>query len=89
MKVQSKTLGFPGGASGEEPACQCRRHKRHGLSVWVRKIPWRKVQQPTPVFLPGQSRGQRSLADYSPEASKDWDKTEATWHAHKVRLFST
>ena len=32
-------MGFPGGASGEEPACQCRRHKRHGLDPWVRKIP--------------------------------------------------
>ena len=30
--------GFPGGASGKEPACQCRRHKRHGFNPWVRKI---------------------------------------------------
>ena len=35
---------------------------RSGLDPWVRKIPWRRAQQPTPVFLPGESRGQRSLA---------------------------
>ena len=32
-----------------------RRHKRHGFNPWVRKIPWRRAQQPTPVFLPGES----------------------------------
>ena len=32
-------LCFPGGASGKEPACQCMRHKRHGLDPWVEKIP--------------------------------------------------
>ena len=45
-------LGFPGGASGEENACPCRRHKRHRFNLWVGKIPWRKAWQPTPVFLP-------------------------------------
>ena len=34
--------GFPGGTSGKEPACQCRRPKRHGFNPWVGKIPWRK-----------------------------------------------
>ena len=58
--------GFPGGASGKEPSCQCRRCKRSGFNPWVRKIPWRKAQQPTPVFLPGEFNGQRSLAGYSP-----------------------
>ena len=37
---------LPGGASGIEPACQCRRHR---FSPWVRKIPWRRAWQPTPV----------------------------------------
>ena len=41
--------GFLGGASGKEPACQCKKHKRHGLDPWVRKIPWRKAWQPTPM----------------------------------------
>ena len=39
--------GFPGGTSGKEPACQCRRLKRPGFDPWVGKIPWRKVRQPT------------------------------------------
>ena len=63
--------GFSGGTSGKKrkkkkPACQCRRHKRHGFDPWVGKIPWRRKQQPTPVFLPGEPHGQRSLANYSP-----------------------
>ena len=47
-------LGFPGGASGKEPACQFR---RLGLDLWVREIPWKRAQQPIPVLLPGESRG--------------------------------
>ena len=43
---------------------------------WVRKIPWRRKWLPTPVFLPRKSRGQRSLAGYSPWGHKEWDMTE-------------
>ena len=50
-------LLFPGGTSGKEPCCQCRRRKRHGFSPWVRKIPWRRDRQPTPVFLSAESHG--------------------------------
>ena len=39
----------------------CRRHRRHGFDPWVGKIPWRRKKQPTQVFLPGESHGQRSL----------------------------
>ena len=49
--------GFPGGASGEEPARQCRRYESHGFYPWIRKIPWRRAWQPTPVFLLGESQG--------------------------------
>ena len=52
----------PGGTSGKEPAWQCKRHKRCGLDPLVRKIPWKRVWQPTPVFLPGESHRQRNLA---------------------------
>ena len=62
--------GFPGGTSGIEPACKGRRHRRCGLHPWVRKIPWRNAWQPTPVFLPGESHGQRRLAGYSPWGRK-------------------
>ena len=48
-----RTYGFPGGASGKEPTCQCRGHKRPGFDPWVGKIPWKRAWQPTPVFLPG------------------------------------
>ena len=48
-------LGFLGGTSGKEPTCQRRRRKSSGFSPWVRKIPWRRAWQPTPVFLPGES----------------------------------
>ena len=69
--------GFLGGTSGKEPACQCRRCKRHGFSPWVGTIPWRRVWHPTPVFLPGESHGQRSLQGYSPWGCKESDMTEA------------
>ena len=71
-------LGFPGGASGKEPACQCRRHKTHRLDPWIGKIPWRKAQQPTPGFLPGKSHGQRSPVSYSSQGCKEVDMTEVT-----------
>ena len=45
----------------KEPACQCGIRKRCGFDPWVGKIPWRREWQPTPVFLPGESHGQRSL----------------------------
>ena len=42
---------LPGWHSGKEPTCQCRTCKRQGFDIWVRKIPWRRKSQPTPVFL--------------------------------------
>ena len=41
--------GLPGGSSGKEPACQCRRSQRRGFNPLVRKMPWRRAWQPTPV----------------------------------------
>ena len=46
-------VGFPGGTSGKEHTCQCRRHKRCGFNSSIRKIPWRRAWKHTPVFLPG------------------------------------
>jgi len=54
-------MGFPGGASGKEPTCRCRRPKVHRFNPWVGKVPWRRSWQPTPVFLPEESHGQRNL----------------------------
>ena len=51
---------------------------RRRFDPWVRKIPWRRAPQPIPVFLAGESHGQRSLAGYSPWGRKESDMTEAT-----------
>ena len=69
---------FPGGASGKESACQCRRCWILEFHPWVGKISWRRKRQPTPVFLPGKSQGQRSLVGYSPRGRKGSDTTELT-----------
>ena len=72
-----------GWCSGKEPACQCRRHKRHRFNPWVRKIPWRGKQQPTSGILPGKTHGQRSPVGYSPRGHKESDMTErACVHTH-------
>ena len=54
----------------------CLQCGRPGFNPWVGKIPWRKEWQPTPVFLPGESHGQRSLVGYSPWGHKESDMTE-------------
>ena len=66
-------MGFPGGSVGEESACNV-----GGLGStpgWGR-FPWRRKWQPTPVFLPGESHAQRSLAGSSPWGHRDSDTTE-------------
>ena len=60
-----------------------KRWKRWGLDPWARKIPWRRAWQPIPVFLPGESHGQRSLAGYCSHCCKDLDTTEATQHVRR------
>ena len=67
--------GFPGGTSGKEPACHCRRHKRYRLDAWVGKISWRRAWQPTPVFLPGESPWTEEPG-YSLWGHKESDTTE-------------
>ena len=50
--------------------------RRPGLDPWGRNIPWRREQLPTPVFLPGEFHGQRSLVGYSPWGCRESDTTE-------------
>ena len=69
-------LWFPGGSSGKEPTFQGRRHKRRGFDPWVGKIPWRRAWQSTPVCLPRESHGQRSLSGYHPWVTKSWTQLE-------------
>ena len=71
-KVSTKENLFLWWLSGKESACQCKRHKRCGFFPWVGKVPSRRRWQPTPVFLPGKSHGQRSLVG----ALQESDMTE-------------
>ena len=50
--------------------------QRPRFRPWARKMPWRRERQPTPVSLPGESKGQGSLADYNPWGHKESDMTE-------------
>ena len=72
IRTFTQREGLSGWLSGEESACQCRRHR---FDPWVRKIPRRKEWQPTPVFLPGEIHGQRTLVGYSPWGHKESDMT--------------
>ena len=67
--VSFKCLGFPGDSVGKNPAANAGDagsilHTQE--KSWVGKISWRRAWQPTPVFLPGESHGQRGLEGYSP-----------------------
>ena len=66
--------------------CQCRRRKRRGCNAQIGKIPWSRAWQPTPVFFPGESHGQRSLAGYSPRGRKESD---AAWHTMALCYFKS
>ena len=66
-------LGLPRALSSQEATC---RYRRCRFDPWVGKIPWRRKYESTPVFLPGKSRGQRSLAGYSPWGHREADTTE-------------
>ena len=79
--------GFPDGSVGKESACNARDHikcRRPGFSPWVGKIPWWRTWKPTPVFLPGEFHGQRSLAGYSPLGHKESDVTEQLTPTSKI-----
>ena len=57
---------FPDGTMVNNLPAKCRRPKRSAFDPWIGKIPWSRKWQCTPIFLPGSSHGQRSLAGYSP-----------------------
>ena len=67
--------GFPG-AKRERICLQCWRGRRHGFDPWVRKMPQRRAWQPTPVFFPGKSHGERSLAGHGPWVRRESDTAE-------------
>ena len=55
---------------------------RDRLSTPGSGIPWRRAWQPTPVFLPREYHGQKSLPGYHPQGCKELDMTETAWHTH-------
>ena len=95
--------GFPGGSVSKKSTCNAGDHlgcKRSGFDPWVWKVPWRRKWQPPPVSLPGESHGQRSLADYSPWVTKSQTRLKqlsmhaplllhifTSWYIEKMETF--
>ena len=83
--------GLPGGTSGKEPAADTEDlRKRCGFDPWVGKIRWRRAWQPTPVSLPGESRGQRRLQAMAHRVAKsrtrlEWQQARNTVMAAKEK----
>ena len=81
--------GHPRWFNGKASTCQCRRLKRFEFDTWDGKVPWRRKWQPTPVFLPGKSHGQKSLVGYSPQGGKELSTTvHLSMHTHALLIFS-
>ena len=68
QRIALLKMGFPGGASGREPNCQCRRRRRCGFSPCVGKIPWRKSGSPLqdPCLETPKDGGARGLQSTGP-----------------------
>ena len=79
--------GLPQWLSGKESACSAELQETQ-VQSWVGKIPWRRAKQHTPVFLPGECHGQRSLEGYSPWGRKQSDTIQATSPTH-MHVFHT
>ena len=91
LGTPQRLLGLPRWCFRKEPACQCRRCKRHkrcGFCPWVGKIPWRRAWQPTPVFPPGESprteKPGRLQSTGSHRVRHDWSDLDkdCLWWAH-------
>ena len=74
---------FSSSSDGKESACNA---GDPGFGPWVRRIPWRRKWQSTPVFLPGEFHGQRSLVGYSLWCCKESDMTGRLTHMHITSL---
>ena len=87
-----KYMGLPSWLSSKESACQI---MRPGFNLWDRKIPWRRKWQPTLVFLPGKSHGQKSLVSNSPQSCKSqkhlsnwaWTWAQVSIHQNLYHLY--
>ena len=82
VSIDNLFMGFPGGLVVKESFRQCR---GCGFNSWIGKIPWRRKWQPTPVFLPRKSQGQRNLVGCIPGGCKESDTTgQLSLHAHNL-----
>ena len=79
-------MGFPGGASGKESPCQCRRHKRRGFDPWVGKIPLEQETATHSSVLAWKIPWTEELHGYSPWGRKESDRTERTPTYRFVRV---
>jgi len=71
----------------KEPTCQCRRSQRPEFDPLVGKMSWRRAWQPTPVFLPGESHGQRSLVAAVHRVAKNWIQLSMHAGTHKLPFY--
>ena len=77
QQINGRVKSFPDGSAGKESACSAGDIGDVGLILGLRDT-WRRAWQPTPVFLPGKSHGQRSLGDYGLWGHKELGMIEAT-----------
>ena len=83
INMPHSILDFPGGSVSKESTCSagdCLQSRRPRFNPCIRKTPWRRKWQPTPVFLPGESHGERSLAGYSPGVTKNQSQLNYYYH---------
>ena len=78
--------GFPGGASGKEPACQCRRCK---FNPWLGSIPWRRARQPITVFLPKNPVNRGTWQATVHGVTKGWTRMKWLSRAEQVHVYVT
>ena len=91
-----KILGYLGAAVVKNPPANAEDAKRYWFNPWFRKIPWRRIWQPAPIFLPGKFHGQRNLAGYRACGCRKLNRTRATsssigglqlWHGRSGTAF--
>ena len=76
LLLKCRSRDSPGGPVVRSPPANARRPQRRRFDPWVGKVPWRRAWQLTPVFLPRESHGQRTLAGYSQQGLKELDSTK-------------
>ena len=85
VAAHSSFLGFPGSSDGKASVCnEGDLGLIPGFDPWVGNIPWRRKWQPTPVSLPGESRGRRSLVGYGPQGHKESDTTKRLQFSYTI-----